>query len=97
MRIRRPGRLINNLHGTHGAPRTNRGTWHSLYLTSAALRFHQKGGNAVLIADPDHLFLYMPDGPGRRIDPGVELPHVNSPEEAITLARSRPPVSRESS
>ncbi len=51
----------------------------------------------MLIADPDHLFLYMPDGPGRRIDPGVELPHVNSPEEAITLARSRPPVSRESS
>ena len=84
-------------HGAEGAPRTHRGTSHSLYFASAALRVLQKGGNAVLIADPDHPLLYIRDGPDGPIDLGVELAHVNSPEEAIALARSRPPVSRQSS
>ncbi len=84
-------------HGRDGEPRTHRGTFESLQLASGARRVQDKGGTPVLVAHPDHPFLYIPDGPDGPIDFGVELEHVESPAEAMALAKRAAENGRSSS
>jgi hypothetical protein len=61
--------------------------WPAIWLGNAARRIEEKGGTPVLIAHPDHPFIYTPHGPDGPIVLGVATETVNSPAEAFELVR----------
>lgn len=75
--------------GGTGQPRVHRSTYESLYGASVAVRATQKGADVISI--PDLGLVYIPDGPDGPVDLGVELPRVDSIDQAIEYAeRARP-------
>jgi hypothetical protein len=74
-------------HGQTGQPRTHRSTFQALHLASVARRAEAAGGTAIVVAHPDHPFVYVPDGPNGPIDLGAELPRVESVDEALAFAQ----------
>jgi hypothetical protein len=74
-------------HSRGGENRVHRSTFQALWMANAARRANQKGAAPVFVADPDHPFLYIPDGPDGPVELGVSLPRVDSPADGLALAK----------
>lgn len=63
-----------------------RTSWHAMWGANVARRANKAGGTPVLIQTDDGPLVFIPDGPEGPIDMGIELPHVDSPREALEWA-----------
>jgi hypothetical protein len=75
--------------GSTGEARVRRGNYETLYGASVAARATKLGANVVSI--PHLGVTYVLDGPDGPIDLGIELPHVDSIEEAIDYVKRNKP------
>ncbi len=74
-------------HGRTGESRTHRSTFEAMHLATVARRAENKGGTSIAILDPDRPFVYIPDGPDGAVDLGVQLPRVDSLDDAVAFVQ----------
>ena len=66
-----------------------RSTWPAVWFGNAARRIQEVGGTPYMIGDPQHPFIYTPDGPDGPVDLGVPTIRVDSLEDAFQAVRRR--------
>ena len=62
-----------------------RSTSQALHMAAAARAAEKAGATPVMVAHPDHPFVFIPDGPDGPVDLGVKLMRADSPAHALEL------------
>lgn len=65
-----------------------RSTYPAIWLGHAARRIQEAGGTPLIVAHPEHPFVYTPDGPDGPIELGVQTVRADSPTHAFEILRN---------